>query len=261
MFVSCPAARFHATSRTTCIYVYAYMDAICMRQRGHFQAARHFHALHACGSAALSRTMCMRQRGHFHALYVCGSVGTFTHYMHAAARHFHALYACGSAGTFTLSLSRQRGGTWACRQFAFEFVLSWAVRVLRNRVNRVSRCASRCVSRCASRCVNFSQPHALTRPRARWRWWRWVFSLALVARWRRVGEVVTIWRAWSVTHCWLCPRGPVAVRRRALGAMPSGALGAMLEVLLARCLRCFWRDAPVLPELGVALGAAWRVRV
>jgi len=116
-------------------------------------------------------------------------------------------------------------------------------------------------SRCVSRCANFSQPHALTRPRARWRWWRWVFSLALVARWRRVGEVVTIWRAWSVTHCWLCPRGPVAVRRRALGAMPSGALGAMLEVLLARCLRCSWRGAPVLPELvalGVALGAAWR---
>jgi len=89
MFVSCPAARFHATSRTMCIYVYLCvclhvrdMYAICMRQRGHFQAARHFHALHACGSTALSV--------------------------------FHALHACGSAGTFTLPLSRQRGGTWAC---------------------------------------------------------------------------------------------------------------------------------------------------
>jgi len=29
MFVSCPAARFHVTSRTMCIYVYAYMYAIC----------------------------------------------------------------------------------------------------------------------------------------------------------------------------------------------------------------------------------------
>ena len=66
-----------AISRTMCIYVYDYMYAICMRQRGHFtlKAARHFHAL-----------------------YVCGSVGTLTH----------------CAGTFTLPLSRQRGGTWAC---------------------------------------------------------------------------------------------------------------------------------------------------
>ena len=234
-----------------CIYVYAYMDAICMRQRGHFQAARHFHALHPCGSAALSRTICMRQRGHFHS---------FT--LKAARRHLgmSAATVCLTARAFEFV-----GVCSSLLEFV-EFVLSWAVRVLRNRVNRVSRCASRCVSRCASRCANFSQPHALTRPRARWRWWRWVFSLALVARWRRVGEVVTIWRAWSVTHwsvthCWLCPRGPVAVRRRALGAMPSGALGAMLEVLLARCLRCSWRGAPVLPELvalGVALGAAWR---
>ena len=109
MFVSCPAARFHATSRrgTTCIYVYAYMDAICMRQRGHFQAARHFHALHACGSAALSRTMCMRQRGHFHCMYAAAWAlsrtmcmrqrGTFTHYMHAAARALSLFHSQGSA--------------------------------------------------------------------------------------------------------------------------------------------------------------------
>ena len=65
--------------------------------------------------------ICMRQRGHF----TLKAAGTSTHCMHAAARAlhsqgsaalsvFHALYACGSAGTFTLSLSRQRGGTWAC---------------------------------------------------------------------------------------------------------------------------------------------------
>ena len=145
MFVSCPAARFHATSRTMCIYVYLCvclhvrdMYAICMRQRGHFQAARHFQALHACGSVSTfspSRTTCMRQRGRFHS---------FT--LKAARRHLGM-----SAAT-------------VCRTArAFEFV--------------GVRCASRCVSRCASRCVNFSQPHALTRPRARWRWWRWFFSL------------------------------------------------------------------------------------
>ena len=50
-----------AISRTMCIYVYDYMYAIFMRQRG-----------------------------------------TFTHYMHATAR--------------ALSLSRQRGNTWACRR-------------------------------------------------------------------------------------------------------------------------------------------------
>ena len=43
---------------------------VCMRQRGHFQAARHFQALHACGSVStfsLSRTTCMRQLGRFHS--------------------------------------------------------------------------------------------------------------------------------------------------------------------------------------------------
>ena len=195
MFVSCPAARFHATSLTMCIYVYAGY-AICMRQRGHFQAARHFHALHPCGSAALSRTICMRQRGHFHS---------FT--LKAARRHL------GMSATTVCRTVRAFEFVRVCSsllEFAFEFVLSWAVRVLRNRVNRVSRCASRCVSRCASRCVNFSQPHALTRPRARWRWWRWVFSvhLSLVARWRRVGEVVTICRVRAMARWLPCPRGP-----------------------------------------------------
>jgi len=72
------------------------------RQRGtstHYMhaAARHFHALCACGSAgtfthcmyaaawALSRTICMRQRG------------TFTHYMHAASRALSLFHSQGSA--------------------------------------------------------------------------------------------------------------------------------------------------------------------
>ena len=49
-----------------CIYVYAYMDAICMRQHGHFTLK---------------------------------AAGTSTHCMHAAARAlsvFHVLHACGS---------------------------------------------------------------------------------------------------------------------------------------------------------------------
>jgi len=103
MFVSCPAARFHATSRTMCIYVYLCvclhvrdMYAIWMRQRGHF-------TLKAAGTSlsrqrALSRTICMRQRGHFHALYVCGSVGTFTHCMYAAYEYERG-DTCMSAAT------------------------------------------------------------------------------------------------------------------------------------------------------------------
>ena len=57
-----------------CIYVYAYMYAICMRQRGHFQAARHFH-MHAAA-------------WHFQS---------FTHYMHAAARALSVFHSQGSA--------------------------------------------------------------------------------------------------------------------------------------------------------------------
>ena len=61
---------------------------------------------------------------------------------------------------------------------------------------------------------------------------------AVPARWRRDGDelatgwrrLVTIWRVRAVMHWWLCPRDPVG---RALGAMPSGALGAVLPVLVA----------------------------
>ena len=88
MFVSCPAARFHATSRTKCIYVYL---CVCLHVRDMY-------------------AICAR--------YACGSAGTslFHSQGSAALSVFHALHACGSAGTFTLSLSRQRGGTWACRR-------------------------------------------------------------------------------------------------------------------------------------------------
>ena len=86
MFVSCLCrvrqrdfTQLHALCVSMCIYVYAYMYAICAR--------------YACGSAGTSL---------FH------SQGS------AALSVFHALHACGSAGTFTLPLPRQRGGTWAC---------------------------------------------------------------------------------------------------------------------------------------------------
>ena len=90
-----------------CTYVYAYMYAICMRQRGHF---------HSFTLKAARRHLGMS------ATTVCRTV-----------RAFEFVRVCSSL-----------------LEFAFEFVLSWAVRVLRNRVNRVSRCASRCVSHCAS---------------------------------------------------------------------------------------------------------------
>ena len=118
MFVSCPAARFHATSRTMCIYVYLCvclhvrdMYAICMRQRGHFQAARHFQALHACGSVSTfspSRTTCMRQRGRFHS---------FT--LKAARRHL------GMSAATVCQTARALEFVGVCSsllEFAFEFV-------------------------------------------------------------------------------------------------------------------------------------------
>ena len=198
--------QLHALSVSMCMPTctrYVCGSAGTSRQRGtstHYMhaAARHFHALCACGSAgtfthcmyaaawALSRTVCMRQRG------------TFTHYMHAAARALSLFHSQGSAaapghvGDDGLPDCTRVRVCSSLLEFAFEFVLSWAVRVLRNRVNRVSRCARRCVSRCASRCVDFSQPHAFTRPRARRRWWRWFFSL-FICRWWRVGDELARW--------------------------------------------------------------------
>ena len=71
--------------------------------------------------------------------------------------------------------------------------------------------------------------------------WRWrlgaggLVALEACARWRRVGEVVTIWGVRAVAHWWPCPRGPVAVRRR--------ALGAMLQCVSILALLVAWRGA------------------
>ena len=190
------------------------MYAICMRQRGHFQAARHFHALHACGSVALSV--------------------------------FHALHACGSAGTFSLSLSRQRCGTWACRRrrFAglqrvrvcwslFEFVgvcvesggLSRAARVCGPAVLRPCGCGL-CCHAVSDACARpGTAPHhllaAATREVALVALVFLSAHLSLVAleawRWRLGAGGLALEASW-----------PVAMRRRALGAVPPVlvALGA-----------------------------------
>ena len=108
------------------------------RQRGtstHYMhaAARHFHALCACGSAgtfthcmyaaawALSRTVCMRQRG------------TFTHYMHAAARALSLFHSQGSAAAPGHSVCRRRRSAGLQRvEFVglFGFAFELVVRVL-----------------------------------------------------------------------------------------------------------------------------------
>ena len=217
-----------------CIYVYAYMYAICMRQRGNF-------TLKAAGTS----THCMHAAAR--ALHSQGS---------AALSVFHALYACGSAGTSTLSPSRQRGtfslsrttcmrqcalhsstleaarrhlGMSVCRRrrsvglqrvefvwFAFESVVRvlWscgpagvvcavmlsAMHTARPGTTYVCRYACRCVSRCHAR--GGAGGLALEA----WRWRLGAGGLAL--------EASCQW--------------PVAMRRRALGAVPPVlvALGA-----------------------------------
>ena len=197
--------------------------------------------------------ICMRQRGHFHS-FTLKAAGTSTHCMHAAARAlslfhsqgsaalsvFHALYACGSAGTCTLSLSRQRGGTWACLYVggdglpdcsALSLLVCWGSRSswwsvscspVALRVWFVLSCCQRSVMlsamhahdlarlrttyvcRCASRCVSrcHARGGAGGLAMEAWRWRLGAGGLALEASW------------------------PVAVRRRplvvALGAAWRG---------------------------------------
>ena len=102
MFVSCPAARFHALSVPMCM-------PTCTR--------------YVCGSAgtftlslsrqrALPRTVCMRQRGHF-TLPLSrqrGHFQSFTHYMHAAARALSLFHSS------TLKAARRHLGMSVCRR-------------------------------------------------------------------------------------------------------------------------------------------------
>ena len=206
---------------------------------------RDFTQLHA---AALRVSMCMPTW----TRYVCGSAGTSrqrgtsTHYIHAAARHFHALYACGSAGTFTLSLSRQRGGTWACRRrrsaglharsSLFEFV-GVCVRVC---VELGGPCPAQPRQSCQPLCQPQRQPlcqslcrflstacaHTPTREVALVALVFLSVHLSLVARWRRVGEVVTICRVRAMARWLPCPRGP------------SSCVAVFSARFSWRCLRC-----------------------
>jgi hypothetical protein len=238
MFVSCPAARFHALCVSMCM-------PTCTR--------------YVCGSAgtslsrqrALPRTVCMRQRGHF-TLKAARHFQSFTHYMHAAARAlplfhpqgsaalsvFHALHACGSAH-FTLPLSRQRGGTWACLYVGGDGLSDcsalslfglrssrWSVSCgpAALRVWFVLSCCQRCIRHDLAPPMSAAMPAAALAAATRevaleaWRWRLGAGGLALEA-WR--------WR----------PRGP----------------SPCVAVLLARCLRCL----SLLARRGSAWHAAW----
>jgi hypothetical protein len=92
-------------------------------------------------------------------------------------------------------------------------------------------------------------------------WRGGLLALEAWARWRRVGEAVTIWRVRAVARWWPCPRGPspcVAVRRRVLGAF----LLAVPPVLVARgaAWRVAWR-VQALGAAGLKRGAGLKIRV
>ena len=77
------------------------------------------------------------------------------------------------------------------------------------------------------------------------------------ARWRRVGEVVTIWGVRAMAHWWSCPRGPVPVRRRARGAMLQCL--SILALLVAWC-GVAWR-VQALGAVGLKRGVGLKTRV
>ena len=221
MFVSCPAARFHATSRTMCIYVYlcvsmciyvyAYMYAICTRC--------------VCGSAGTCTLSLSRQRG------------TSTHCMHAAARALSLFHSRGSAaapGHVCISAATvcRTAARSSLSGFAFESGgLSRAARVCGPAVLRccgpvvlrvcfVLSCCQRCMRHDLAPPMSAAVPAAALAAATRevaleaWRWrlgdgglameaWRWrlgVGGLALEASWpvavRRRPLVVALGAAW-----------------------------------------------------------------
>ena len=200
-------------------------------------------ALHSQGSAALPRTACMRQHGTFQS---------FTHYMHAAARALSLFHSQGSAAApGHVCMSAATVCRTAAREFvgvAFEFVgvcvesgvsLGRPVSaVLRSCgpagvVCAVMLSAGLCCHAVSDACARpGTAPHHLLAAAT-----REVALVALVflsvhlslvaleawARWRRVGEAVTIWRVGALAHC-----GAVLVARRASPCSPR-----CLPVLLA----------------------------
>ena len=238
MFVSCPAARFHATSRTKCIYVYAYMHAICTR--------------YVCGSAgtslsrqrALPRTVCMRQRGHFQS---------FTHYMHAAARAlslFHSSTLKAARRHLGMSVCRrrrsaglQRVSLLGLRSSLLEFALSRGslsggpcLRSCGPAALRPCGCGLCCHAvsdlSCCQRCMRTTwhgSAPPVSRCHARGGAGGAGFSLCSSVAGGAGGLAMEAWR-WRLGAGGLALEAswPVAVRRRALGAVPPVlvALGA-----------------------------------
>ena len=191
MFVSFPAARFHALCVSMCMptctrYVCGSAGTFTLllsRQRG-----TSTHCTYAV-AWALSRTACMRQRGHFHSS--------------------------------TVPLSRQRGGTWACLYVGGDglpdcsalslFGLRssrWSVSCgpAALRVWFVLSCCQRCMRHDLAPPMSAAMPAAALAAATRevaleaWRWRLGAGGLALEASWpvavRRRPLVVALGAAW-----------------------------------------------------------------
>lgn len=213
MFVSCPAARFHALCVSMCM-------PTCTRYvRDVYAAARALALFHSQGSAALPRTVCMRQRGHFHSSTLEAArrhlgMSVFRRRRSAGLQRVRVCW--GSRSSRAVSLGRPVSAVlrscgavvlWSCGPAGvFCAVMLSAMHAARPGTTYVCRCASRCVSRCHAR------GGAGGLAMEAWRWRLGAGGLALEASW------------------------PVAMRRRALGAVPP-----VLVTLGGVARRGMWR--------------------
>ena len=177
------------------------------------------------GSAALPRTTSMRQRG------------TFTHYMHAAARALSLFHSQGRAAA-----PGHVGGDGLpdCTRVRVCWSLFEFVGVCRVCVELGGPCPAQPRQSCQPLCQPLRQPlcqslcqflstacaHTPTREVALVALVFLSVHLSLVARWRRVGEVVTICRVRAMARWWSCPRGP------------SPCVAVFSARFSWRCLRC-----------------------
>jgi hypothetical protein len=231
MFVSCPAARFHALCVSMCMptctrYVCGSAGTSLSRQRG-----TSTHCMYAV-AWALSRTAFMRQRGHFHSST-----------LKAARRHL-GMSVCRRRRSAGL---QRVGVCWSL----FEFV---GVRVRVGRSLSGGPCLRSCGPAVLLSCgpagvvcaVMLSAMHAhdLAPPMS-----AAVPAAALAAATREVALEAWRWRlgagGLALEASW-----PVAVRRRALGAMLQCSTSA------CRSWRCSWRGVA---RRGSAWHVAWRV--
>ena len=177
------------------------------------------------GSAALPRTTSMRQRG------------TFTHYMHAAARALSLFHSQGRAAA-----PGHVGGDGLpdCTRVRVCWSLFEFVGVCRVCVELGGPCPAQPRQSCQPLCQPLRQPlcqslcqflstacaHTPTREVALVALVFLSVHLSLVARWRRVGEVVTICRVRAMARWLPCPRGP------------SSCVAVFSARFSWRCLRC-----------------------